>query len=72
MALLSTLLAAGAGFLPGMGRDLLLASGPVLLGGPLAAPPYGEGARYDGPVVSRRTSWPGRGSAGIDPRRPAW
>lgn len=38
VALLSTLLAAGAGFLPGMGRGLLLASGAFLLGGLLAAP----------------------------------
>lgn len=37
VALLSTLLAASHGFLPGMGRGLLLASGAFLLGGLLAA-----------------------------------
>jgi DHA2 family methylenomycin A resistance protein-like MFS transporter len=37
VALLSTLLAASDGFLPGMGRGLLLASGAFLLGGLLAA-----------------------------------
>ena len=32
----------------------------------------GRSSRRDRQEGSRRTSWPGRGSAGMEPRRPAW